>query len=1079
MEFEKAYQGLNEQQRAAVDHIDGPLLVIAGPGTGKTQLLSVRVANILKQTDVSPENILCLTFTETGASNMRKRLADFIGPEAYKVQIQTYHAFGSYILQEHRPDLTSAIDEIERFNLVREIQAKLDPTDILRPERHTKQIISALSDIKSAALSPDDLRKIINRNQIDTAKVYTLIENDIQATSGLRYNKALPIYTRILEAIATVATAPSAKDYIVGKVEPIARVYYRELAEALAAEAAAEKPSTKAMGEWRKKFFKKDKFDRFIFGDEIANKKLLSLANIMEAYADHLKQNGLFDYDDMIHYAIDLLKNDDEKRFNAQERFQYILLDEFQDTNDAQAQLVALLTDNPANEGRPNIMAVGDDDQAIYGFQGANTSNFFDFDEKYHPEHIFLTKNYRSSAPILEFSHNVIEQSDDRFCKAPNVNIDKHITAENPPASTKIELREFPAYQEEYSFIATEIRRLIDAGTPGNKIAIIAPKHKYLMSILPYLHDQDVPVSYQRRENILENEDVIQVMNTCDLLLAINVSPKAADPYWFQTLSMPCWNIGAANVITLIQDARAKHRTILEEMLASKNDDIKSAAIFLTELAAKAKIYSAEAIISNLCAKLFTDKDNYELYSNLNTLRDMISTKASHAGKKLYIEDFCQLVRSYNAAEIQILNKSPYHESDTAVQLQTVHSAKGLEYEHVFLVATDNKNWSDARGNSDQIKLPRNLEYVRHTGDSADEKIRVFFVAITRAKANLYLTYSRSNFAGQDTTRLKFLDEREDDNGNTISKVIPAPFEKVIFSEHEDIDPHYISPNRWLDQYVPTDEVRKNQLRPLVEHYRLSPTHLNTFLDLTYSDGPLSFLRNYIIRVPTETTAALNYGIYIHEIMDEICREKISDDEAIKRFMVKIDNTDASDEEKEDLKKRAKAELPPFLAKRGDRIRNDRADSERNFSRDNIVLGDAVLTGKIDRIEIDEENKTITVADYKTGAPKSKWEVGNSTFGYKIQLYFYKFLIENCADYKGYTVTHGRLDYIAADNDGDITSLELKFKPDEAEEIKHLIQVVFRHIKTLDLPDIEAARAKYNPTKALYDQLVAEEITSA
>ena len=102
MEFEKAYSHLNEAQREAVDHIEGPLLVIAGPGTGKTQLLSVRVANILKQTDASPENILCLTFTDAGASNMRKRLSDFIGPEAYKVQIQTYHSFGSYILQEHR-----------------------------------------------------------------------------------------------------------------------------------------------------------------------------------------------------------------------------------------------------------------------------------------------------------------------------------------------------------------------------------------------------------------------------------------------------------------------------------------------------------------------------------------------------------------------------------------------------------------------------------------------------------------------------------------------------------------------------------------------------------------------------------------------------------------------------------------------------------------------------------------------------------------------------------------------------------------------------------------------------------------
>ena len=150
MDFEQAYAKLNDAQRNAVDHIDGPLLVIAGPGTGKTQLLSVRVANILRQSDVNPENILCLTFTETGASNMRQRLINFIGPEAYKVQIQTYHAFGSYILQEHRPDLRNAIDELDQFTIIRDIQSQLEPNDILRHGYLTGNIRQTISDLKSA-----------------------------------------------------------------------------------------------------------------------------------------------------------------------------------------------------------------------------------------------------------------------------------------------------------------------------------------------------------------------------------------------------------------------------------------------------------------------------------------------------------------------------------------------------------------------------------------------------------------------------------------------------------------------------------------------------------------------------------------------------------------------------------------------------------------------------------------------------------------------------------------------------------------------------------------------------------------
>ena len=1075
MEFEEVYDKLNKQQRAAVDYIDGPLLVIAGPGTGKTQLLSVRVANILKQTDVGPENILCLTFTETGADNMRRRLADFIGPDAYKVQIQTYHAFGSYVLQEHRPDLTTAIDELERFTIIREIQNSLDVTDILRSEIYTSSIISAISDLKAAALSPDDIRKIVNRNQIDSAKIYSAISTDIQTTRGLRYPKSAEVYGRILDAIKTFVDAPSAPEYIVGKVEPIANIYYRSLAEALLAEENSAKPSAKLPGKWRDKFFKKDKFNNYVFGDDIANKKLLSLANIMEIYTKRLQDAGMFDYDDMILNAIDLLKNDDEKRYNAQERFQYILLDEFQDTNDAQAQLVALLTDNPSNEGRPNIMAVGDDDQAIYGFQGANTSNFFDFDAKYHPKQIFLTENYRSSEPILEFAHNIIEQAADRFCKAPNVQIDKHITAANPPADTNIELREFKAYQAEYSYVAKQIRDLLDSGISGDQIAIIAPKHKYLVSILPYLHTLDIPVSYVRRENILENPDILAVLNFCDLILALQENPKYADPYWFELLSQPCWSLTPEQIITIIQSARYSRKSILEFMLENEDENIKNIANFCVELATKIDTYSAEYILNTITQKLFQNQpDNFELYSNLNTLRDLLLAKKSRS--KLGLAEFCQTIAAYNAAEMPILNKSPYHESDTAVKLQTVHSAKGLEYEHVFLIAADNKNWSEAKGNTDLITLPRNLEHVRHTGDSADEKIRVFFVAITRAKAKLHLTYSLSDFAGHDNDQLKYLDIRENENHSQISRVLPESFANVIKSTTDELETSDISPNKWFDAYVPSDETRKNLLKPYVAKYRLSPTHLNTFLDLRYGDGPLSFLRNYIIGVPSAESDnfALIYGKLIHEIMDEINKENISNDEALKRFEAKIANADTDDKTKADLSQRANTELQKFLAERGDLLRNTNAESERNFFNETITLGDAILTGQIDRVEIDEDHKTITVSDFKTGSPKQKWSTNDSTFAYKIQLYFYKFLIENSRDFKNYKVTHGRIDYISPDEDDDIVSLDLDFNDKDSADIKHLIQVVFKHIKNLDLPDTSTALQSNNPTKAFYDQLIAE-----
>lgn len=1044
MEFEKAYERLNEAQREAVDYIEGPLLVIAGPGTGKTQLLSVRVANILKKTDASPENILCLTFTEVGASNMRQRLANFIGPEAYKVQIQTYHGFGSYILQENCPDRTETVDELERFTIVREIQSHLASNDILRGEHNTSDIISAISNYKAAALSPDDLRRVVAKNQLDNATIYEQIAEDLENTK-LRYPKNKPAFENILHTLEVYIKDKPA--YIFGKVENIANIYFRSLANIFTADDGNS--IAKDLQRWRAKFFIKDNQDKFVFKDIVANKKLLSLANIMEKYLQYLEDTKKFDFDDMILEAIKLLETDAEKRYNTQERFQYILLDEFQDTNDAQAKLVSLITDNPANE-RPNIMAVGDDDQAIYGFQGANTSNFFDFDQHYHPHQVFLTKNYRSSKPILDFAHSVIEQSEDRFCKAPGVGIDKHITAENPPASTSITLRAYQSYQEEYSAVSQHIRQLLDHGVKGNKIAIIAPKHKYLISILPYLHRRQIPVAYIKRENILNNTDVLEVLNFCDLLLRLSESPQLADPNWMQLLTQPCWNIKTGDIINLIQTAYRKRHSIIEEMLASEGR-LHDIAEFCAALAAKTNSYSAEYIINAVCTKLYPDPslDNYELYSNLNTLRELARNK--NRNEKLMLADFINLLHAYENAEIDIINNSPYHESDDAVQLQTVHSCKGLEYDHVFLIASDNKNWSDAKGNTDKITPPRNLEFVRHTGDSNDEKIRVFFVAITRAKSELHLSYSSSNFAGQKAERLKYLDIREQGE-QAKSLIIPEPYNELIESTADTIATEDIAPNNWLDSYLPKDETRKNLLKPLVERYRISPTHFNSFIDIEYG-GPENFVKNYIIRAPGEYSTSIMYGLCIHEIMDELCKEHLDSETLLQHFHAKIDTLDASDEEKQDFHQRGDGELKKFLYERGNSLRNTEARSEYGFANESIVLGEAQLTGKIDRIEINDEQKTIVVSDFKTSNPKSKWSTTDSTLKYRIQLYFYKILVENSRAFRGYRVTHGRIDYIAANEFGQIVPLELEFKSEEEQRIKAAIQYVFHLIKTLDMPD--------------------------
>lgn len=1077
MEFEKAYRTLNTDQKAAVDYLDGPLLVIAGPGTGKTQLLSVRVANILKQTDTSPENILCLTYTDAAASNMRSRLTNYIGADAYKVPIHTYHSLGALLLSEHHPELNSAIDALDQFTLIRNLQSRLPATDLLRPDHQTKAISDAINELKSATITPDILRTVIERNVIDAGLISSSLSEPLQRVKGQRYPIASGIYQEILAALQSfVKNNPQP---IFEKIETIAQMMYRELLKALLAEEGSDKPSTKAMGAWRERWFEKDDHDNYVVKGHLANKKLRSLADLMDAYQKHLRTEGLFDYADMILMAIDLLEHNDAARFNAQERFQYLLLDEFQDTNDAQAKLVALLTDNPANNSKPNIMAVGDDDQAIYGFQGANSSNFFDFDARYHPKQIFLTKNYRSSAPILEFAHNIIEQSTDRFCKSTNVNINKRISAANPPKSTNITLSEYQTAPAEYTAVARSVKQLLDQGTAGPQIAILAPKHKHLLSILPFLHALDIPVSYERRENILDDPAIANFLHICQLILKLSKNPRAADPYWLRALAHPNWQIKPATVLSLIEQAKVNRRSIFEEMATAKIPELSATANFLADLATKVEDFSAEYIISTLCTKLYPatsnpDFDFLNFYSNLNTLRDLLRKKSRQS--KIFLRDLLLLTDAYQNTGLPLLNQSPYHESNTAVRLETVHSAKGLEYNHVFLIACDDHNWSNAGGNNDKMALTRNLEFIRHTGDSAPEKIRIFFVAITRARATLHLSYSLSDFAGHTVNRLKYLDEREITDDSTgdkllISKTLPDTFQAVALPAVDEITPQALAPDHWLDVFRPTKADIRELLHAAVEHYRLSPTHLLAFIDLAYN-GPDAFLQRYLIHAPGESSFALDYGKYIHEVMDELNKEQLKNEIVIERFNQKILGADADENAKNDLKTRGDTELSAFLAEKGDFLRQTPTDSELDFSTKNIFLGEVPIRGKIDRVEHDDAKKQLVVADFKTSKARKKW--GKANRNYQIQLYFYKFLLENSHDYPGYRVKSGRIDYIQPDPYGKILSLPLDFNEKTAARYRKLITAVYRHIKALDFPDTTKFLSEKDPTSAFIDALIAE-----
>ena len=566
--------GLNTKQKEAVEYLDGPLLVLAGPGTGKTQLLSEKVSYILKNTDTNPENILCLTFTETGASNMKERLKSIIGKDGAKVKISTYHAFGTEILMEYKNYadnydrvLDSAIDEVNQFKIVQEIQNSLPGRDILRGD-NVKDIIEVISSAKSAGLSADDLKKIAEQN-LEDSKVLSeaispLLKNIVPRVFKDSYEKAYrPIYDILKDY---VDTAQIIKLKNKQQIERSISIMAKDLKEAIVEAESSEK--IKPLSHWKDKYFEKDEKGNYRLKDRIANKKLLSLANVMLQYNKYLSKNGLYDFDDMIEEAVKVLKNDEGFKLTLQERYQFIMLDEFQDTNPSQFMIIKELTDYE----KPIIMAVGDDDQAIYEFQGALSTNLVDFQSHYDAYVIPLVENYRSTQEILDFSRKIINQAPDRFA-------DKELLAHREnPEKTQIYRHEFLSSDMEYDFIAREIEKLIKSGVKQSDIAVISYKTKYFIPLLPYLKSRPkINIAYEKRDNLFEDVVIHQILTIARFIYEIK-NERTRKTSILEILSYPFFDLPMTEVIKITGEAQRNHKPIFDFLLESENAKIKEVA---------------------------------------------------------------------------------------------------------------------------------------------------------------------------------------------------------------------------------------------------------------------------------------------------------------------------------------------------------------------------------------------------------------------------------------------------------------------------------------------------------------------
>ena len=1057
---------LNPKQKEAVEYLEGPLLVLAGPGTGKTQLLSEKVAYILKNTDTNPENILCLTFTESGAFNMRERLKSTIGKDAMKVNIGTYHSFGQNILAQYgnySPEYAKvtdgAIDEVTQFKIVKEIRDGLSAKDILSGDK-VKDILSVISEAKSAGLSAQDLAKVAKQNAEDSEVLSSVISSFLQNIVPRKfeesYNNAYaPIYEILKEYEEAEPILPGVERSIAGMS--------RDLKQAILEAQASEK--IKPLSDWKDTYFEKDGKGGYRLADRVANKKLASLAVVMEKYQKYLSDNGLCDFDDMIIEAGRILKEDLGFKETLEERYQFIMLDEFQDTNPSQLAIVKQITDYE----KPMIMAVGDDDQAIYEFQGANSTNLSDFQEYYGAHVVALTENYRSTQEILDFSKQIIDQAPNRFVN------DKPLTAHRPaPKKSQIYRLEFLSSDQEYNYIADKIAELVKSGVNQSEIAIISGKHKYFMPLLPYLKSHpEIKIAYERRDNLFEDDKIHQILMIARLIDEV-AREKKPTVSMLEVFSYDWWGLPMIEVVKLTAEAREAHKAVFDYLLnAEVSENIRSVMEFLSDLVGKAFNTPLEVILNEIAGKMHVEgMESYEMFKFYENLASLRAKLIKHCGEKpLRVRDLVEMVDDYEAAEMALNTTSPYRDADEAVQVLSAHKAKGLEFEYVFVVSADHSCWGRGKGNNNFLTLPKNLVHIRHTGITDGERIRVLYVALTRAKKFLYITNSLHDFAGKSPERLEYFDERVEklpDGGmEVISPYLPSKNVWLGYSDadiaaikDEDKSAFLLSANQRSAKSL------KNYLTPFIEStpdmraiyleringWRMSASALTSFIDIVNA-GPEEFFKKQVLRGEQEPEDEfLALGNLAHATFEQVANTGISDEAAIEFYLSELEKKDLPQEIKDRIREKGPEEILVPLKVFSNVIRQGKAEVNLGF--EHLAIDGVPVTGKIDHILIDEENKKIEIYDFKTGKfHKEKWQSHPTLYKNMLQLCFYKLLLNNSPTYAKYKIERAHILFVKPDQDGEVYDKVYEFNDNDENELRSLMQAVYYQITDLKFLD--------------------------
>lgn len=994
--FQQTYEKLNPQQREAVDAIEGPVMVIAGPGTGKTQILTLRIANILQKTDMKPGAILALTFTESATANMRQRLVSLIGTPGYYVGISTFHGFANDLIQqypEHFPGIIGARNaaEVDQIQIVREIieEGVFAPEggepkafEHLRPFGdifyHVPDILGAIKSVKNEGLTPEEFSELLD-----------LEEKRLNDIPDLRHEKG--------------------------------------------------KYAGRMKGEYEKEF--------------ATLAKNRELVEIYKEYEKRLKEARLYDFADMILSVIRAFEVRPEFLLQIQERYQYFLVDEHQDTNGAQNRLLELLA---SYYDAPNLFVVGDEKQAIFRFQGASLENFLYFQNKY-PEAkvIYLESNYRSYQSILDSAASLIEKNttvlkhDLKAARGEGPVRTKPGDKDAKGARHNIQVLAMQTPEAERFAISEIIKEKIAAGTPPGEIAVLYRLNRDAGAIADMLSRRGIAYTIESDRNVLEEQEIKNI-----LLLLETIADFGNDEKLAEALHLDFLGLEPLEIYKLISGHGDERR---DEKGAERGGEKghgrqslydrvmkiplgKKLAKWKTDSANKNFLNFFEDVIreSGFLEHLLKESAPFDKISALTALfNEMKRTVGEHGEYRLM--DFMRHLDVIREHHLPI--KGPVRTGESAIRLMTAHKAKGLEFDVVIVTGATDGHWGNRRDPA-RFKLPFKTSVDQGVIEKNEDERRLFYMALTRARNELYITYAREREDGKQEVPSQFLGEIREDLKQEADAEEIQKHEKKLEAERLTL----IAPVRSARPL----EAEQEFLRELFKQRGLSATALNNYLEC-----PWQYFYVNLLRIPQLPNLNQIYGIAVHAALENFFSAKKKGEIVGKEFL--MDNFAWA------LKRHPLIEkdLATLLAKGKKTLfaYHDHYADSWNYNvatelKVKVPFGvggdEIILRGALDKLELQEDPHEVIVVDYKTRSPKSRnWilgETADSEGNYHRQLVFYRLLLDASPEL-GYRMKAGQIDFVEPNERGIFKKEEFVISEAEVGELRDTVARVTQEIK--------------------------------